>query len=271
MPKSDEDSVQTNHVALDPTDNSESPKAAPPVSEDSKEAISSALGQPAMPVPPRPAHEQQASPPTIANVLNITTSSLFGRGEGPIINLPYFSENDIHIDLDGRLDEAIWGQVPGHDDMLVIDPDTLRTPRYETRAHYLYTNKGMYIGVQMEQPPDTLIARLSSRDSFINRDSFGITLDTSGEGLYGYWFVVNLGGSVMDGTVLPERQFQNEWDGPWRRATAELPDGWSAEMFLPWSMMAMPQSTGPREFGFWSNRKVAHIDQRNNWVEDGSA
>ena len=262
VPKSDEDSVQTNHVALDPTDNSESPKAAQPASEDSKSAISSALGQPAMPVPPRPAHKQQASPPTIANVLNITTSSLFGRGEGPIINLPYFSENDIHIDLDGRLDEAIWGQVPGHDDMLVIDPDTLRTPRYETRAHYLYTNKGMYIGVQMEQPPDTLIARLSSRDSFINRDSFGITLDTSGEGLYGYWFVVNLGGSVMDGTVLPERQFQNEWDGPWRRATAELSDGWSAEMFLPWSMMAMPQSTGPREFGFWSNRKVAHIDER---------
>ena len=145
--------------------------------------------------------------------------------------------------------------------MLVTDPDTLRTPRFRTLARYLYTDKGMYIGAKMFQPPETLIARLSSRDKFISRDSFGITLDTSGEGLYGYFFIVNLGGSVMDGTILPERQFQVDWDGPWLRATAKLPDGWSAEMFLPWSMMAMPQSTGPRDIGYWSSRKVAYIDE----------
>ena len=58
-----------------------------------------------------------------------------------------------------------------------------------------------------------------------NRDEFGITLDTSGQGLYGYWFTVALGDSAKDGKVLPERQFTSEWDGPWRRATAVLPDG----------------------------------------------
>ena len=114
----------------------------------------------------------------------------------------------------------------------------------------------------MEQPPDTLIARLSSRDAFINRDSFGITLDTSGEGLYGYWFSVNLGGTVLDGKVAPERNFTREWDGPWTGASAELDDGWSVEMFLPWSMMAMPVSAGPRRIGFWTNRKVAYLDER---------
>ncbi len=238
---------------------SDNPTAAP--GSETGDDIGAALGQPTARVPPRPV-QPNAEPPPLADVLNTITSSLISIGDGPVIVLPYFAEADLDILLDGRLDEAIWQDVPGYDDMLVIDPDTLRTPRYRTQAHYLYTDKGLYIGAKMEQPQETLIARLSSRDAFINRDSFGVTLDTSGKGLYGYWFVVNLGGSVMDGTVLPERAFQREWDGPWRRATAELADGWSAEMFLPWSMMAMPRIDGTREIGFWVNRKVAHIDER---------
>jgi hypothetical protein len=168
--------------------------------------------------------------------------------------------------MDGRMDEAIWGQVPGYDNMLVIDPDTFADPRYETDVRMFYTDKGLYLGAHMKQPSETLIARLSSRDEFINRDSFGITLDTSGEGLYGYWFVANLGGSVMDGKVAAERQFSREWDGPWTSGTAVVEDGWSTEMFLPWSMMTMAGvRSGERKLGFWLNRKVAHIDERWSW------
>ncbi|HUE75854.1 MAG TPA: DUF5916 domain-containing protein, partial [Chloroflexota bacterium] len=157
---------------------------------------------------------------------------------------------------------TIWQLVPAYDEMTVVEPDTMARPAYRTFARYFYTDEGLYIGVKLEQPPETLIARLSGRDAFINRDSFGITLDTSGEGLYGYWFTVNLGGSVLDGKVAPERQYTNEWDGPWDRATAELEDGWSLEMFLPWSMMAMPRTERTRKIGFWANRKVAHLDER---------
>ena len=168
--------------------------------------------------------------------------------------------------IDGRMDESIWSEVPGYDNMLVIEPDTLTDPRYKTDMRMFYTDKGLYIAAFMEQPPDTMVARLSSRDEFINRDAFGITLDTSGEGLYGYWFSVNLGGSVMDGKVAAERQFSREWDGPWTSGTAVLENGWSAEMFLPWSMMTMAGSkSGERKLGFWVNRKVAYIDERWSW------
>lgn len=173
----------------------------------------------------------------------------------PLIDTP-------EINIDGRLDEEVWRQVPGYDGMLVIEPDSLVEPRYRTTAYYLYTERGLYMGVDLEQPADTMIARLSSRDSFINRDEVGITLDTSGEGLYGYWFSTALGGSVKDGKVAPERQFSSEWDGPWRRATASTANGWSAEFFLPWSMMAMPDISGTRKMGFWVTRKLAFVDER---------
>ena len=184
------------------------------------------------------------------------------RGPSMHIEVPYFTHQEAAVVVDGRLDEAIWAKLPSYDGMKVISPDTMAEPAYPTLMRYFYTDQGLYVGAKLVQPPETLVARLSGRDQFINRDGFGITLDTSGDGHYGYWFAVNLGGSVMDGKVAPERRYTNQWDGPWRRGTAELDDGWSLEMFLPWSMMAMPKSEGARRMGFWTNRKVAHLDER---------
>ena len=173
--------------------------------------------------------------------------------------------DSVDIRIDGKVDEQAWNEVRGYDQMLVIDPDTLDKPEFSTVTRMLFTPEGLYVAAVMEQPRETLVARLSGRDEFINRDSFGITLDTSGLGLYGYWFVVNLGGSVMDGKVAPERSFTNQWDGPWQSRTAETEDGWSMELFLPWSMMTMPEASENREMGFWVNRKVAYRDERYSW------
>ena len=141
--------------------------------------------------------------------------ALDSDGTNVDILIPQIVKLSQPMNIDGRMDESIWSEVPGYDNMLVIEPDTLTDPRYKTDMRMFYTDKGLYIAAFMEQPPETMVARLSSRDEFINRDAFGITLDTSGEGLYGYWFSVNLGGSVMDGKVAAERQFSREWDGPW--------------------------------------------------------
>ena len=192
--------------------------------------------------------------------------ALDSNGANVDILIPQIENLPEPMIMDGRLDESIWSEVPGYDNMLVVDPDTLADTRYKTDVRMFYTDKGLHIAAFMEQPPETLVARLSSRDLFINRDAIGITLDTSGEGLYGYWFSVNLGGSVLDGKVAPERQFSREWDGPWTSATAVLDNGWSAEMFLPWSMMTIADTQSrDRKLGFWINRKVAYIDERWSW------
>ena len=118
----------------------------------------------------------------------------------------------------------------------------------------------------MRQPKETLIARLSSRDNReIKRDNINLTLDTSGEGRYGYWFGINLGDTQMDGTLLPERQFSNDWDGAWRGATTPLEDGWSAEMFIPWGIVSMPKVEGERRIGLYMSRFVAYLDERWGW------
>ena len=173
--------------------------------------------------------------------------------------------DDPDIVIDGRVIEAAWNSAPAYDNMRVMEPETLAEPSYATASRFIYTADGLYVSAVMEQPSDTLVTRLSSRDQYINRDSYGITLDTSGEGLYGYWFTVALGGSLADGKVAAERSFTREWDGPWRGASAVTDTGWSVEMFLPWSMMSMPNTAGARTLGFWVDRKVAHMDERYSW------
>lgn len=176
------------------------------------------------------------------------------------------SEIDGPVVIDGRLDDAVWQNLPEYDEFSVTDPDTLVKPSHETRVRLFYNDEGIYLGILMRQPKETLIARLSSRDNReIKRDNINLTLDTSGEGRYGYWFGINLGDTQMDGTLLPERQFSNDWDGAWRGATTPLEDGWSAEMFIPWGIVSMPKVEGERRIGLYMSRFVAYLDERWGW------
>jgi hypothetical protein len=169
------------------------------------------------------------------------------------------------IVLDGRVDEPVWSTLAPFDNMLVSIPATGQPGRYRTEARLFATERGLYVSAVLYQPPATLMTRRSLRDEFIDRDTFGVTLDTTGAGKFGYWFIVALGDTLMDGKVLPERNYSRDWDGTWIGRSARRTDGWSAEMFFPWSMMTLPSVDGPRTIGFAMSRQVSHENARYQW------
>ena len=205
-------------------------------------------------------------PPTDASIGDVGEAN---SSTSQVIDIPpqmnLVELNGIDIVIDGHLDEDAWQQVNGFENMIVVSPDTLVTPEFRTFVRIFYTKRGLYVSADMEQPPDTLVQRLSARDQDLNRDGFGITLDTSGKGMFGFWFAVNLGGSKEDGKVLPERNFSREWDGAWHGATAVTDNGWSAEIFIPWSIVAMPPGGGERNMSFFVSRQVAFRNERYGW------
>ena len=182
---------------------------------------------------------------------------------GDIQNVPQL--DGVQIRIDGVLDESVWQQLTPKDNLLVVSPSTLAEPHHRTLVRMFSTKSGLYVAADMKQPVESLVQRLSARDRDMNRDSFEITLDTSGEGLFGFWFTLNLGGTKMDGKVAPERSFTDQWDGAWLGDTSVTNDGWSAELFIPWSIVTMPKTSGQRQMQYFVSRKVAYRDERYGW------
>ena len=118
------------------------------------------------------------------------------------INVQTRSHDTVGIKLDGLVSEAIWQEIPAFDNMLVSVPDTGKPGQYPTESRLLATEQGLYVSAVMYQPPETIIMRMTNRDSHTDRDTFGVTLDTTGQGEFAYWFAIGLGDTVMDGKVL---------------------------------------------------------------------
>ncbi len=198
----------------------------------------------------------------------LTSVALNQAGAQNNTTIPVLSkvpQSESVIRLDGVLDEPVWQTLSVIDGMRVIQPDTLAPAPLETHTRIFYNERGLYVGVKNFQAQDTLVARMSSRDAGVQRDGYVISIDPSGEGLYGYFLRINLPGTFSDGTILPERQINRQWDGPWDAVTKQVEDGWVAEIMIPWSMMALPQSGETRTIGIYTERMVASRAETYPW------
>jgi hypothetical protein len=189
----------------------------------------------------------------------------FQLDNNQIINVQKKDVN-VKIKIDGKIDEPEWQDITSYDPYKVTKPDTLADTSYESNLRFFYTANGFYISMDMKQPKDTLVKRFKPRDDWQTQsDKTGFSIDTSGEGKYGYWFSVSLGGSEGDGTLMPEKIYTSDWDGAWYAATSETEDGWSAEFYLPWSQVAMPKDADDRIINLYSFREVAHLNEEWGW------
>ena len=120
--------------------------------------------------------------------------------------------------------------------MKSTDPDTLEDAEYKTEIRFFYTQRGLYFGIVNHQPAETIISRLTARDTSpfdMVVDAIGVVIDASGDGRYGYGMRLGLGDSQTDISILPERQINAQWDGAWDGRTQVIEEGWSAEFFMP--------------------------------------
>ncbi len=187
-------------------------------------------------------------------------------GSGEAIRIQHIEHDLAAIEVDGHLDEAAWATPPVLDRLLVVEPDTLADPPFGTRFRMFYTDRGIYASFDLDQPAETIVKRYTARDDTrVNRDNVSFTLDTSGQGLYGYWMNLSLGDVQRDGTIKPERRYSKRWDGAWYGATQLTEKGWTAEFFIPWSQVAMPKVEGVRRIGISIKRDVAQLNEKWAW------
>jgi hypothetical protein len=145
------------------------------------------------------------------------------------------------ITVDGRIDEPDWQNAQSFSDFVVIDPLTLARPSFPTRALLLSTRDGLAVAFICEQPADESRTRtIAKRDaSKFDADSVSFLVDFDRTGEIAFEFSVSISGSYRDGNIVNEVKTNYDWDGLWQRAVNEEPDKWTAEILLPWSIVAM--------------------------------
>ena len=169
--------------------------------------------------------------------------------------------------IDGKLDEAIYSQVPPISDFIQSDPKPGEVAAEKTDVWVLFDDQRVYVVARCwETHPERMIANEMRRDSnilFPGNDNFVVDLDTFHDRRNGVMFGVNPIGGRNDGQALNGQQYNGDYNPIWTFKTGRFEGGWTVEMAIPfkslrytpgreqvWGMVAVRQSKWRNEVSF---------------------
>ena len=142
--------------------------------------------------------------------------------------------------IDGSLDDDAWKAAPEITGFIQRDPDEGKAATQQTRLKVVYDEEAIYFGLFMEDegPVTPLLTR---RDSDLNNgDYIRISIDSQQDRLNGAAFAVNASNVQMDMILYNDIYDDLSWDAVWDSATKILPNGWTAEVRIPFSQLRFP-------------------------------
>jgi hypothetical protein len=152
---------------------------------------------------------------------------------------------DAPLDLDGRLDEAVYHDVPAASGFRQQVPREGQPATEPTEVWVLFDDDALYVAARCsDSQPRRIVANELRRDHYniFQNDNFAVTLDTFYDRRTGYVFQTNPLGAMRDGAVSDERTSNYDWNTVWRTRSHRLESGWSVEMAIPFKSLRYPRS-----------------------------
>jgi hypothetical protein len=152
--------------------------------------------------------------------------------------------------LDGDLSDPAWKLAAKAE--IFLDPQTARPTQDQTEAYLLYDSRYIYVAFHChESQPNAIVARETVRDSNLgDDDTVRVEIDPFHTCKFEDCasFTVNPLGT-RNAHLGGGRAGKLEWQGDWDAATRRTPDGWTAEMRIPWAILSYPQHRGRMTMG----------------------
>jgi len=147
------------------------------------------------------------------------------------------------IELDGRLEEAVWLRAPVATGFRQQEPDEGTAATQRTEVRFLFDDAALYVGARMFDAAgeDGVAARLFRRDGDFECDLLQVVLDTFHDHLGRTTFIVNPAGVKGDQLGLGGSEPDESWDPVWDAATSIDSLGWTAELRIPLSQLRFPR------------------------------
>ncbi len=171
------------------------------------------------------------------------------------------------IEIDGRLEEAVWKEANPATGFLQTEPYEGRAATAETEVRVIYDASNLYIGVYCytEDPRRIIVNDLRRDFNPNNGDSIEIILDTLADKRSGFLFITNPEGAKYDAQLANDgRDINSDWDGVWHVESSIHSDGWSAELAIPFETLRFSEEGGG-SWGINFLRRIRHKNEIDTW------
>jgi hypothetical protein len=177
------------------------------------------------------------------------------------------------VKIDGNLDDAAWKDAAIANGLIEFRPKVGAPEDSATRSetYLMYDDEGIYFGGYLyERTKDSIASELTGRDGFGNNDFIGIIFDTYKDNLNGFEYFITPLNEQMDSKVSPPGANSENggedfsWNAVWQSGAVIHDDGWSFEMFLPYSAIRFG-SKKVQDWGLNITRRRQKTGQQYMW------
>lgn len=172
------------------------------------------------------------------------------------------------IRVDGRLDEEAWLRATPVSDFAQKEPIEGAPPTDTMEVRFVYDEAALYVGARMStRNAPEIQAPLGRRDNSGQAEHIQIWLDTFLDRRSAAMFGVTASGIRLDRLLSNdnEESGDNGFDPVWEAQTGMTPDGWIAELWIPFSQLRFNPQTD-QIWGLNIRRFRPTLDEEDYWV-----
>lgn len=177
------------------------------------------------------------------------------------------AESSEKIELDGKLNEAVWQHSPVATGFIQRSPRDGHRATEKTTARVIYTNEAIYVGIKAyDAAMDSVAATLFRRDGSAYSDWVYASFDSYDDNRTSFNFAVNPKGVQKDILIFDNDSEDIRWDAVWEAETKINADNWTVEMRIPLSQLRYSTSQGKQSWGVNFQRRIARKEEIAFWA-----
>ena len=174
------------------------------------------------------------------------------------------------VKIDGLINDAAWKDAAIMTNLVEFRPKMGAVEAHDVRTetYLMYNDEGIFFGGYCyERTKDSIARELKGRDGFGANDYVGIIFDTYYDKLNGFEYFVTPLNEQWDAKMSPGGDNGGEdftWNAVWKSGAVMHSDGWSFEMFIPYSAIRF----GKKEVQDWGlniTRRRRKTEQQSTW------
>ena len=184
-----------------------------------------------------------------------------GRKRAQAVRVPSGS-----IDVNGRLDDSAWRDVPALTEFVQKEPVEGATPTDRMEVRFAYDDRALYVGARMYST-DPIRSPLGRRDDGDQAEHLIVSLDPYLDRRTASTFGVTAAGVRLDRFYPQDDDFPSDagFNPVWRARTSIDQAGWTAELWIPFSQLRFTDRD-PQVWGLNVQRFVPSQNEEVFWA-----